>query len=92
VLQNYKLAIAASLFVKHFLSPALDRDARSGSALVERRLDASARSQRQDHEDEGWSNAHLTHRAEHAINLATGAIVGVTVLQRRGVGCRSFYP
>ena len=44
---------------------------------VERGLDASARSRCEDHEDDG--RTHLAHTAEHAVDLETGAIVGVTV-------------
>ena len=45
---------------------------------VERRLDPSARSRREDHEDEG-QRTHLAHKAEHAVDLETGAVVAVTV-------------
>ena len=45
---------------------------------VERGLDASARSRCEDHEDED-GRTHLAHTAEHAVDLETGAIVGVTV-------------
>ena len=40
--------------------------------------DASGRSGREDHEDEGSSHP-LGHKAEHAVDLETGAVVGVTV-------------
>ena len=40
---------------------------------------ASARPRRAHHEDEGWAHASRAHKAEHAVDLETGAIVGVTV-------------
>jgi transposase len=45
---------------------------------VERRVDASARSRCQDHQDEGRAHASGP-QGRHAIDLETGAIVGVTV-------------
>jgi hypothetical protein len=40
-------------------------------------LDESARFQRENHQDEGWSNP-LARKAEHAVDLETGAVVAVT--------------
>jgi len=45
---------------------------------LERRLDPSTRSRGEDHQDEGWADA-LGAQGEHAVDLETGAIVGVTV-------------
>jgi hypothetical protein len=41
-------------------------------------LDPSARSRREDHEDERRTHA-LAHKPQHAVDLEAGAIVGVTV-------------
>jgi len=56
----------------------IETPTRADLARMDRkRKNPSARSRREDHQDEG--RTHLAHKAEHAVDLETGAIVGVTV-------------
>ncbi len=41
-------------------------------------MGTSAGSRCADHQDEGWGT-HLEHKAEHAVDLETGAVVAVTL-------------